>query len=132
MQNSWKEPPEPIWATTESLVFQISLAERAGAISAGMCLLQHMGETAVVQEELPFPPGQQGETVGKDTQWAEAKGSRTGLLKGERGQGIENRKGHGGERGLLCMRRVGQDLGSTWMRRWNETMQTDGAGMRGA
>lgn len=25
MQNSWKEPPEPIWATTESLVFQISL-----------------------------------------------------------------------------------------------------------
>lgn len=25
MQNSWKEPPEPVCATTESLVFQISL-----------------------------------------------------------------------------------------------------------
>lgn len=25
VQNSWKEPPEPVWATTESLVFQISL-----------------------------------------------------------------------------------------------------------
>lgn len=30
MQNSWKEPPEPVCATTKSLVFQISLQVGTG------------------------------------------------------------------------------------------------------
>lgn len=43
MQNSWKEPPEPIWATTESLVFQISLGIRRGCVSAGTHQSCHEG-----------------------------------------------------------------------------------------
>lgn len=35
MQNSWKELSEPIWATTESLLFQISLKREEDHRQAG-------------------------------------------------------------------------------------------------